>query len=401
MKFIDVKNTVIKAVAQTLGSEYLEQSGLINATESFNIADVGRAVTASAQTVEPFTRALVSVLAYNDMITNEFDKSIKSLEVDSFEWGGFIQRVYFDLLDIMDDPMYTLTNGVDYSSIEHTAYIPVTKSKIFEEAKPIMVPVTIQADTLKEAFQSWGELNKYLSKIRQKVHDTVNLAKYVMEKMLVSCACALSVSSNALNNAVHLITEAKAEGIVPSTVTEYSDIIALGEDTHKAFLIYCAKTISNTRDQLEEYTKVYNNGEVPTSGEGKLLLISKFAKDFRFNSEASTFNDEKLAFGEYETITSWQGLSDQTNTEAFNLDSVSTVSIAADSHNKLGIGTSAFLQSGIVGLAWQKKAIGICLDRVKMTSNYTACADFWNEFTHVLMNYILDDTLGMVAFVLD
>jgi len=400
LKFIDVKNTVIKAVSQTLGSEYLNESGLIEATESYNIADVGKAVEDSGS-VEPFTKSLISVMAYTEMIENNFENSIKSLEVSSFEWGGFIQRVYFDLATIITDPMYTLTNGVDYSSIEHTAYIPTTKSKIFEEGKPICVPITIQSDTLKEAFKSWGELNKYLSGIRQMVRNTVGLAKYAMEKMLVSCACAVSVSTDALNNAVHLITGAKNLGIVPSTVTDYNDIIALGSDTHKAFLVYVAKTISNTRDQLEEYTKVYNNGEVPTMGASKLLLNSKFSKDFRFDSEANTFNDEKLAFGEYETITSWQGLSDATNTEAFNLDSVTTVNISADSTNKLGIGTSAFSKSGIVGLAWQNKAIGICLERVKMTSNYTACADFWNEFTHVLMNYILDTNLGMVAFVLD
>ena len=400
MKFQEVKDTIIKAVSQTLGSEYLEQSGLINATESFNIADVGKAVI-DAGSVEPFTRALISVMAYTDIINNNFDKSIKSLEVDSFEWGGFIQRVYLDLMDIMDDPMYTLTNGVDYSDIEHKAYIPVTKAKIFEEAKPFMIPLTIQAESLKESFQNWTVLNKYLTGIRSKQRDTMKLGRYVMEKMLVSCACAVSVSDNGLNNAVHLITEAKSAGIVPSTVTDYDDIIALGGDTHKRFLIFVAKTIANTRDQLEEFTKVYNNGEVPTSGKSKLLLISKFSKDFRFDAEANTFNDEKLAFGEYEELTSWQGLHDETNSKAFNLESVTTIHIAADSNNKLGIGTSEFKKSGIVGLAWQEKAIGICLDRVKMTSNYTACADFWNEFLHVLMNYILDTNLGMVAFVLD
>lgn len=400
MKFQEVKDTVIKAVSQTLGSEYLEQSGLITATESFNIADVGKAVL-DAGSVEPFTRALISVMAYMDIINNNFDKSIKSLEVDSFEWGGFIQRVYIDLLDIVDDPMYTLTNGVDYSSIEHKAYIPPTKAKIFEEGKPLMIPLTIQAETLKEAFTNWTTLNKYLTGIRSKQRDTMKIGRYVMEKMLVSCACAVSTSPNGLNNAVHLITDAKAEGIIPSTVTDYDDIIALGGDTHKRFLIYVAKTIANTRDQLEEFTKVYNNGEVPTGGPSKLLLISKFSKDFRFDAEANTFNDEKLAFGEYEELTSWQGLHDETNTKAFNLESVTTIHIAADSNNKLGIGTAAYKKSGIVGLAWQDKALGICLDRVKMTSNYTACADFWNEFLHVLMNYILDTNLGMVAFVLD
>ena len=75
--------------------------------------------------------------------------------------------------------------------------------------------------------------------------------------------------------------------------------------------------------------------------------------------------------------------------------------ISADANNKLGIGTSEFKTSGVIGLAFDKMAMGICLEKIKMTSNYTACADFWNEFTHVLVNYLLDTNCNIVAFVLD
>lgn len=399
MKFDQVKDVVSKAVSETLGDTYMSESGLLQATESYRIADVGEAIV-NAGSTEPFTKALISQLAYLEIIEPSFNKSIKSLEVSNFEWGGFVERAYFGLADVIDDPMYNLVNGNDYSSIEHKAYIPAVNVKIFEEGKNLCIPLTIQEDTLKEAFKSWGELNRYITGLRATIRNTKNIALYNMEKMLVSCGCAVSISSNALNNAVHLITEAIADGIVPNTVTSYADIIALGPVAHRAFLVYCAKTIANTRSQLEELSSAYNNGTVPTMDEAKLLLISKFAKDFRFNMEASTFNDEKLGFGDYEEITSWQAIKD-TGKAAFDFDTITTVSIDADSNNKLGIGTSAFSKSGIVGLAWQNKAMGICLERVKMTSNYTACADFWNEFLHILMNYILDTTLGIVAFVLD
>ena len=399
MKFDQVKDVVSRAVSETLGDTYMSESGLLQATESYRIADVGEAIV-NAGSTEPFTKALISQLAYLEIIEPSFNKSIKSLEVSNFDWGGFVERAYFGLADVIDDPMYNLVNGNDYSGIEHKAYIPTVNVKIFEEGKNLCIPLTIQEDTLKEAFKSWGELNRYVTGLRATIRNTKNIALYNMEKMLVSCGCAVSISSNALNNAVHLITEAIADGIVPNTVTSYADIIALGPVAHRSFLVYCAKTIANTRSQLEELSSAYNNGTVPTMDEAKLLLISKFAKDFRFNMEASTFNDEKLGFGDYEEITSWQAIKD-TGKDAFDFDTITTVSIDADSNNKLGIGTSAFSKSGIVGLAWQNKAMGICLERVKMTSNYTACADFWNEFLHILMNYILDTTLGIVAFVLD
>lgn len=400
MKFVEVLDITKKAVAQTMGNEYMNESGLVNATESFKIADVGETITESEATVERFTSALVSLCAKTVITSKEYNRRIKSLYVDNFEWGGFVQRVYADLSTIVDDPMINLTNNSDYSSVEHTFYKPTTKAKIFGEAKGIMCPISITRDLLKEAFRSWDELNAYLTAIRMQVQNTINLALYSYEKMLVSCGIAKSVSENGLNNAIHLITIAKEKGIVPSTVTTYSDIVALGESQHRRFLTFVCETIATVRSNMLDLSTAYNNGDYPTFCDSELLLISQFAKDIRFNARANTFNSNELAFGDYEELNSWQGIKESGSTE-FDFDTVTKVTISADSNNKLGIGTEAFTRSGVIGLCFDKMAIGICLDRVKMTSNYTACADFWNEFTHILVNYLLDDNFNIVAFVLD
>ena len=400
MKFEQVLDITKKAVAQTMGNEFMNESGLLNATESFKIADVGESITSSESTVERFTSALVSLCAKTVITSKEYKRRIKSLHVDNFEWGGFVQRVYVDLSTIVDDPMVNLTNGMDYSSIENKYYKPTAKAKIFKEAKSIMCPISITRDLLKEAFRSWDELNAYLTKIRMQVQNTINLALYAYEKMLVSCGIAKSVSENGLNNAVHLVTLAKEKGIVPSTVTTYNDIVSSGELTHRRFLTFVCETISNIRSNMLDLSTAYNNGDYPTFCESELLLISQFAKQIRFNARANTFNSNELSFGDYEEINSWQGIR-ETSKDAFDFDTVTKVMIASDSNNKLGIGTDAFTQGGVIGLCFDRMAMGICLERIKMTSNYTACADFWNEFTHILVNYLLDDNFNIVAFVLD
>ena len=400
MKFEQVLNITKKAVAQTMGNEFMTESGLLNATESFKIVDVGESITSSEATVERFTSALVSLCAKTVITSKRYKRRIKSLYVDNFEWGGFVQRVYVDLSTIIDDPMVNLTNGTDYSNIENKYYKPTAKARIFKEAKAIMCPISITRDILKEAFRSWDELNAYLTAIQMQVQNTINLALYAYEKMLVSCGIAKSVSTSGLNNAVHLITEAKSKGIVPSTVTDYTDIVEEGEATHRRFLTFVCETIANIRSNMLDLSTAYNNGDYPTLCDSELLLISQFAKQIRFNARANTFNSNELAFGDYEEINSWQGIK-ETGKDAFDFDTVTTVRISPDSNNKLGIGTEAFTQGGVIGLCFDKMAMGICLERIKMTSNYTACADFWNEFTHILVNYLLDDNFNIVAFVLD
>lgn len=403
MKFVDVLEVTKKAVAQTMGEEYMSESGLLNATESFKIADVGETVLNSENSVEPFTKALVSILAKTVIFTDEFRKTITSLYVDNFEWGGYVQRVYFDLANIIEDGMFNLVNGKSYATEEHTFYEPKVKAKLYGEGKAFAIPISIGRKQLQEAFRSWDELNRFLSGIRMMVENTVRLVLFNYQKMLISCGIACSCSETSLNNAIHLITEAKAQGIVDDTVTDYNSIIALGSEKHRRFLTFVAERIATVRDNMRELTKVYNNGEVPTMADGennKLLLNSQFAKTIRFNARANTYNSNELAFGDYEEITSWQANEEESKTP-FNFETVTSVSIASDSTNKLGIGTSEFTKSGIIGLAFDRRAMGITLEKVNMTSSYTAFADFWNEFTHVLVNYILDTNFSIVAFVLD
>ena len=75
--------------------------------------------------------------------------------------------------------------------------------------------------------------------------------------------------------------------------------------------------------------------------------------------------------------------------------------ISADPNNTLGIGETAYNGNSIVGIIYDHRAMGLCPHKVKVTTNYTAIADFWNEYYHQLVNYIIDSNYNMVALILD
>ena len=85
----------------------------------------------------------------------------------------------------------------------------------------------------------------------------------------------------------------------------------------------------------------------------------------------------------------------------FDYSTNSTIKIAADSTNKLGIGTEAVTITDVIGVLYDTRAMGISLTKSKVTSNYTAIADFWNEYHHKQVNYILDPNFNIVTFKLD
>lgn len=405
MKRIDVTTLVQKAVAQTMGSEFMEQTGDLASLDSYKLADVGTAVT-SENTINNLTNNLVSLLGKHVIDNRLYNSNLPSLYVEAFDWGGYLQRTRFGLADIIDDPMYNLVNGQSYATIEHTYYAPDVHSKIFQECKAIMTPISVQKETLREAFTSWEKMDVFISGIMTMVQNTINIALMTYEKMLI--ACAVAVSDNATDNAVHLISEATTLGII-SRVEEdgearnktYAEIMTDATEK-KAFLLYACERIKNVRDYMKEPSKAYNDGSVPTwcDRDPNMIMLSDFANGIKFNLTADTFNPNEIGIGTFDKISSWQAIVDSTSDE-FDREVISSISIGADATQKLGIGTGAYDVSGVVGLMFDYKAIGICLERNKVTSSYTACADFWNTFNHSLMNYLLDKSYGIVAFICD
>lgn len=393
MKHVDVVTLTQKAVAQTMGDEYMEQLGDFAALDSYKLADVGREVTASG-TVDVYSKKLVGLLGKMVIDEKKYEGAIKSIFVDSFDWGSFVERVYFTPQDLIEDDMWNLIDGKVYEN-DHKFFAPHVEAKIFEEAKSITTPISISDEAMKTAFTGWDQMNKFISGIRTNVQNTIELALQAYSHMLISCAAA--VSDQATGTAVHLVTEAIAEGIIASGTTYEA------ARNVEAFQIFVMKRIATIRENMKAYSTAYNDGSIPTfttDDDNKMILLSQFNNDLKFVGRRQTYNLGEIGIGEYETTPAWQAFKDSGVTD-FDWSVASAISIGADASNKLGIGTSAYEADNIAGIIFDHRALGLCPYRRKVTSSYTASADFWNEFHHLLVNYILDAKFPIVTIFMD
>ena len=394
MKFVDVVTVVQNAVAQAMGTEYMAKVGNLADLDSYKLVELGKDVLDSG-TVDTYTKSLLSQLGKMFIDSRKYEGEMPSIFIDSFEWGGYIERVGFDLAEIIADPKWNLTNNTDYSSHEHKFYQPAVRAKIFEEAKAIMTPISIVDDQLKESFNSWEQMNSFLSGVRTTVENTIRMGLLSMAHMLVQCAIA--VSDKATHTAVHLKTEAIAQGV--AGVTEGDTVSKLFNNPD--FLVFTAHRIAETMDNAKVYSEAFNDGSRPTFTDtdyARLMVNNGFIRALQFNVESKFFNPEKLSFGKYDKITSWQGIKDSAS--KFTPELTTKVAIAGDTNNKLGIGTGKYT-SNCIALFFDKYALGICPYKRKVTSQYTASADFWTEFHHTLVNMIIDSSFNLVAFLAD
>lgn len=392
MLFEDVVSTLQTSIAQTLGSEYMTKTGDLAALESYKIVDIGKDVLDSPATTETFCKSLISVIADIEIEKRVFSGDMNSIMVKNYDWGGFIERVYYGLSDVVADPTWNLVNGTSYD--DHIFYKPNVSAKIFAEAKAVMTPISRPVEQVKEAFESWEKLNVFMDGIAACVKNTIELGLMSMKHMLVQGAIA--VSDKSTQTAVHLLTDAKAAGVVTAETT------ATQAMNDEKFLTYCLQRIAETRSNMQVMSTAFNNKSIPTftpENDSRMFLLNAFEKACRFKVKANTFNREDLAVGNYEMVTAWQGVN--SGTSKFTFDTVSSVSISADTNNKIGIGTEGYETNGVICLLFDYKALGVCPYRRKVTGSYTASADFINEYHHLLVNMILDANYNIVAFIID
>ena len=392
MKKVDVVKITQEAVAQTMGADYMSEKGGLKEIESFKLPDIGEDVLNSGK-VDQYVKTILTQLGKMYVDSKAYAAELPSLFIDSFEWGGYLERVYFKPQDLIQDEMYNLVDGATYE--DHKFYQPKASAKIFEEVKNIMTPISIVADQIKEAFQGWDQKNAFLSGIQNNVNNTLTLASEAYAHMLIQCGIAVAEKNT--HHSVHLLTEAIAKKVLSEGTTSAAALES------PEFLRFALKRIAQVKKNMKRYTVAFNNGQIPTftnDADAKLALLTDFTTAAGFTARANTFNANELNIGDYDEVSCWQAFSD-TSKANFDYSTNSTIKIAADSTNKLGIGTEAVTITDVIGVLYDTRAMGISLTKSKVTSNYTAIADFWNEYHHKQVNYILDPNFNIVTFKLD
>ena len=393
-----IKNLTMNAIAQTLGESYMTtEDGTIAPLDDAKLIDVGTDVANLERGVENFTKSLLDQLAKIYIVSDVYKNDLPDIFVDSFDWGGFIEVVNFDLAEVIDDPMFNLIDGQSYADIEHTFYQPKVNVKLFTERKGVALPWSIGREQVMTAFTGLDEMNKFISGLNVNIENTYNIILETYSHILVSSAVA--ISDKAINTSVHLITEYNDE----TGNTETSATVLLQDE---AFLAWVSRKIKDIRRNIKKMTRSFNDGSCNTFtpvGKDKLILVGKFVDAIKFNLRADTYHEDLVGFGEYDEIAFWQGhyTSDGETESNFDFDDVTTISVKGDPNDKLGIGTSDVTINKCVGLIYDKRGIGLCPFKTKITSNYTASADFTTYWRHLLLNYIVNSQFNMVALIMD
>ena len=236
---------VNSAVDQAIGD-----SGIV-AIDTQSLVSLGNVVLDSSTNTEAFLNTLAQRIGRTIYRFRAYNNKFRDMYVSDMEWGAILAKIRVSMPQAVADDMYNLTNG---QSIDHYEVAkPQANQKLFVTRTPYMFMITIQRETLKEAFLSPEAMGSFISLVFGEVRNSIELSLESLGRITL-CGAISEVSQ--ATQTIDLVTDYNTE--TGSSLTANTCVF------DKDFLEYALLRINHIIDMIQDMSTLYNDGTVPT-----------------------------------------------------------------------------------------------------------------------------------------
>lgn len=351
-----------------------------------NIVDVGKELF-SASDVDNYVKSLVNRIGKTIFVNRKYSGKVPSVVMDSWEFGSVLQKINADLPSATENESWELVNGTSYDP--NIFYKPTVSAKFFNSKVTFEVPLSFTEKQVKESFNTSSELNAFISMLYNAVEKsmTVKIDSLIMRTINNMIANTFDGDSAGVRAVNLLKSYNTAMGLSGSNVLTANKAI-----TNKDFLRFASMQIALYADRLGTMSTLFNAGGKERFTPKDMLhivLLSDFAEGAKIYLESDTFNKELVKLPMAETVPYWQG-----SGKSYSFADVSKINVQiAKGSTKKDIALS-----GILGVMFDRDALGVCnLDR-RVTTNYNPKAEFFSNWYKFDAGYFNDLNENFVLF---
>lgn len=367
----------IKDLINGVTSEVIGKTDLVNEDLS-NVVDVGTEIF-SATSVDNYVKALVNRIGKTVFVNRKYSGRVPSVVMDSWEFGSVLQKISSDLPEATENESWELQDGESYDP--NIFYKPSVSAKFFNSKVTFEIPLSFTEKQVKESFNNSNELNAFLSMLYNSVEKSMTVKTDSLVMRTINNMIAQTHNANKSVNLLALYNEVTGEELTADKAIYSAD-----------FLRFASMQIALYADRLGTMSTLFNIGgkERFTAKEDlHIVLLSEFAKGAETYLESDTFHNEMVKLPKAETVPYWQG----SGTD-FDFAKTSKINVKI----KDGDTTKTVEVGGILGVMFDRDALGISnLDR-RVTTNYNPKAEFFTNWYKFDCGYYNDLNENFVMF---
>lgn len=375
MKLQQVHTIVNTVTQEVLGSTAVLEEDLSN------LIDLGNEII-NTDNVDAYVGKLVNHIGKVVFTDRLYAGGVPSVMMDSWEYGSILEKVTTELPDATENQSWSLEDGTEYNP--NIFYQPKVSAKFFNSKVTFEIQMSFTEMQVKQSFSNANQLNGFISMLTTAVENamTVKLDGLIMRTINNMTANTLAGASEV--RAVNLLEIYNAENTATLTAEEAV------KDAD--FIKYASYQIALHTDRITKISKLFNEeGKERFTPKDKLhlVLLSDFAKASSVFLESGTYNKDLVELPNHETVPYWQG-----SGKGYEFADVSRVNVKIEE----GVDGKVINQTGVLGVMFDREALGVTnLDR-RVTTNYNPKAEFYTNFYKFDAGYFNDLGENFVVF---
>ena len=398
--------TLINSVSkEVLGKTDIVQEDLTG------IVDLGKEVF-NQSAVDNYVKSLVNHIGKVIFVNRPYAGKVPSVLMDAWEFGSVLEKISADVPAAEENDTWNLTDGQTYS--QDVFHKPTVTAKFFNSKVTFEVPVSITERQVKESFSNAAQLNGFISMIYAAVEKSMTIKadalimrtinNMIAETVLADAQAFGATAAGAMTGA-DLASASTARCVnllklyndkyfpatpgTPDPTPNPNALTAAKAITDPDFIRFASYVMGTYADRLQSISTVFNVGGKERFTPKDMLhvvLLSDFAKAAQTYLYSDTFNRGDVLLPQAETVPFWQG-------SGKNYDFASTGHIKVKESGGKDVEIS-----GVLGVMFDRDALGVCnLDR-RVTTNYNAKAEFFNNYYKFDAGYFNDTNENFVVF---
>lgn len=388
MTVVQIKDLMNSVTTEILGK------GDIVAEDLSNVVDIGKEIFDNTD-VDNYVKSLVNHIGKVIFVNRPYTGNIPSMLMDSWEFGSVLEKIQADIPDATENSTWDLQDGKSYDP--NVFYKPKVSAKFFNSKVTFEVPMSFTERQVKESFSSAAQLNGFVSMIYNAVDKsmTIKIDSLVMRTMNNMIAQTLHAEFPAVADGDYSkVTGTKAVNLLKLYNDKYTKTLtAEAAITDPDFIRFASYIMGLYADRLGKLSTLFNVGKKERFTPADMLhvvMLSDFEKAASTYLYSDTWHNENVKLPAAETVPYWQG-----SGEDYSFAKTS------DIHVTVSDGSGATVEvvaSGILAVMYDRDAMGVCNSDRRVTTQYNAKAEFFNNFYKYDASYFNDLNENFVVF---
>lgn len=373
-------------------TEILGDSAVVQEDLS-NVVDIGNAVF-NANAVDNYVKSLVNHIGKVIFVNRPYVGSAPSVLMDSWEFGSVLEKVSAELPNAVENDSWNLTDGQEYSP--NVFHKPVVTAKFFNKKVTFEIDLSFTERQVKESFSTAEQLNGFLSMIFNSVDKAMTIKVDSLIQRTINNMIAETVWDEYKNSSDTTITGLTTSSGIRAVNLLYLYNTATGENLtvndamiNKDFIKFAVKQMNLYADRLKKISNLFNIGGQSRFTPTDMLhvvMLTDLKAAANVYLQADTYHDNYVMLPKAETVPYWQA-----SGTAYDFSSVSKIHVNTSQNKEVEI-------DGVLAVMFDRDALGVTnLDR-RVTTNYNAKAEFYNNFYKFDAGYFNDFNENFVVF---